>query len=1638
MSTSEPRPRTRPGAPFPLGATWRGRGTNFALYSENATGLELCLYDEEGRETRVPVRQRTDLVWHVFVEGVGPGQAYGYRVDGPWEPKRGLRFNRNCVLLDPYARALSRTEDWKLGGFAYDVLHPDRDTVRTEHDQRAAPLGLVIDAAFDWRDDVPPNVPMRKSLVYEAHVRGMTMRHPDVPPELRGTYAGLATEPIVEHLRELGVTAIELLPIHGYVDDQFLLEKGLRNYWGYNSIAFFAPDVRYRGGGVAGDEVTQFKRMVRALHAAGIEVILDVVYNHTGEGNHLGPTLSLKGIDNPTYYRLVPDDPRYYFDYTGTGNTLNVRHPQTLRLIMDSLRYWVQEMHVDGFRFDLAATLARSLHEVDRLSSFFTVIHQDPVLSRVKLIAEPWDVGEGGYQVGHFPVRWSEWNGRYRDTVRAFWRGDPGRAGDFGCRITGSADLYQHDGRRPYASVNFLTAHDGFTLRDLVSYDHKHNEANGENNHDGSDDNTSWNCGAEGETEDAKVRDLRRRQMRNLLATLLLSPGTPMICGGDEIARTQRGNNNAYCQDNETSWTDWMLDAERRELLAFVRRVSRLRREHPLLQRATFFRGSEVHGTGVRDLAWLRHDGQPMTEADWNNPSTSSLAMFSAGSGLEPVDDEGRAQSDDDLLLLVNASGSDLDFVLPAMVDRARAVPWTLLLDTSIDAARERVETEETTRVVAHSLKLFARRAVGRGGLDTVRGAPESTYRLQLSGTFGFEAATAAIAYLDDLGVGCVYTSPYLRAQCGSAHGYDVVDHRVIDPRLGGEEGLRAFTDAVRARGLKHLADFVPNHVGVGSAENPWWRDVLENGRSSSYADWFDIEFEPPGPDRATGKVLLPILGRQFGEEVDDGKIGIERRAGELFVRYYDKSLPASPRSYALVLERALEQVDGDPSDPARQELESILAQLRHLPGASSTESTLRTERMREKEVVKRRIAALCDEQPAVVRAIDSAAAAIARSPGRLERFLAEQNYRLSYWRVATEEINYRRFFDINELAAIRMEEQEVFAAAHARVLSLVAEGRISGLRLDHTDGLYDPQSYFQALQHATREEGRGPLYLVAEKILERGETLPRSWAVSGTTGYDFLAASGGLLVDPDGEAALTRLHADMAATDLRWDEVVRRSKLDVMDGSFASEIHVLSHGLKRIADRDRHARDFTLASLRRVIQETVAAFPVYRTYVRPDGTREKDDERHVRAAVARARRHNPGIEPSIFAFIERVLLLLDRSDEAVRFTMRFQQLTGPIMAKGVEDTALYRYTRLICLDEVGCDPERFGTSIQDFHAHNAATLAEWPLTMTATSTHDTKRGEDVRARVAVLSEISGEWGAFVRALHAATQRFGTMLDGVFAPSPTDAHLLYQTLVGAIPFEGVTNEFVQRVGAYAKKAAREARVHTSWTSPDERYENALEDFVQGVLGDDEIRGRVEAFARRVAPHGATNSLAITALKLASPGVPDTYQGCEIWDLSLVDPDNRRPVDFESRRRMLADLRGRGAPTPELARELLAHYEDGRIKLHVTHVGLHMRRESPSLFIEGAYAPVEGSPHVVAFERTLRDRRLVCVVPRLSAKITRDACRWPVGDVWKGQSLRLGAGGRFRNVFTGETLEGAELPMASVFGVLPVAWLEQLR
>ena len=679
-----------PGSPYPLGATWTPEATNFALFSDHATRVEFVLFGEDGQEIdRIDLGERTDQVWHGAIPGLAPGQRYGFRVHGPYEPHDGHRFNPAKLLLDPYARAIDGSVEWSDAVFAYEIGHPDKDLRASVVDSASAmPKAIVVASSYDWEGDAPLRIPWERSVIYEAHVKGLTQRHPNVAPELRGTYAGVASEPVLEHLRLLGVTALELLPVHQFVADRHLVEQGLTNYWGYNTIGFFAPHWRYASGDAGADPVREFKDMVKALHRAGIEVILDVVYNHTAEGNELGPTLSFKGIDNLSYYRLVADNRRHYMDYTGTGNTLNVVHPRSLQLIMDSLRYWTTEMHVDGFRFDLASALARELHAVDRLSAFFDIVHQDPVISQVKLIAEPWDVGEGGYQVGNFPVLWSEWNGKYRDAMRDYWRGEPSRLGEFAYRFAGSSDLYQSDGRRPYASINLITTHDGFTLRDLVSYNEKHNEANGEGNRDGTNDNRSWNSGAEGPTDDPAVNALRGRQQRNLLATLLLSQGVPMLLGGDEIGRTQSGNNNGYCQDNEVSWYDW--EHVDQGLLDFVRTLGALRREHPVFHQPRWFDGRPLHGSGVTDIGWLNPDGVEMSDEDWAAGFAKALGIFLNGDEIAHSGPRGQRITDDSFLVLFNAHHEPVPFLLPVGPWGTR---WRGVFDTAVERPFEDVRS---------------------------------------------------------------------------------------------------------------------------------------------------------------------------------------------------------------------------------------------------------------------------------------------------------------------------------------------------------------------------------------------------------------------------------------------------------------------------------------------------------------------------------------------------------------------------------------------------------------------------------------------------------------------------------------------------------------------------------------------------------------------------------------------------------------------------------------------------------------------------------------------------------------------------------------------------------------------------------
>ncbi len=706
--------RIWPGTPYPLGATWDGWGTNFTLFSEVAERVELCLFDEglfdkaeDGSgtlsETRVELTEIDGFVWHGYLPGIAPGQRYGYRVHGPHDPPRGLRCDGSKLLLDPYGKATEGDIHWDESLFDYQFANPKK---RNTADSAAhMPKNVVINPFFDWGNDRAPQTPYHETIIYEAHVRGLTLCHPEVPAAQRGTYAGLAHPAVIAHLQRIGVTAVELMPVHQFVAEQFLVSRGLTNYWGYNTIGFLAPHNRYSSAGQRGEQVSEFKSMVKALHEAGIEVILDVVYNHTAEGDHMGPTLSFRGIDNAAYYRLSDSERWRYLDYTGCGNSLNARHPHSLQLVMDSLRYWILEMHVDGFRFDLAAALARELHDVDRLSTFFDLVQQDPVVSQVKLIAEPWDVGEGGYQVGNFPPLWTEWNGKYRDAVRDFWRGRPSTVPDFASRLTGSSDLYATSGRRPVASINFATCHDGFTLTDLVSYNHKHNEANGEGNRDGTDDNRSWNCGAEGPTDDPAVNELRARQKRNFLVTLFLSQGVPMLLAGDEMGRTQVGNNNAYCQDNEISWVDWGLAGDEQELLQFTETLAGLRRDHPVFRRRRFFRG-QGPGAEKGDIVWLTPAGDVMTDADWEASYAKSLAAFLNGDAISEPDPRGGKITDASFLLLFNAHSKPLTFTLP---EAGYAAGWEVIIDTAsgvpgaIHPPKKEIEVRDHAVVVLRS-----------------------------------------------------------------------------------------------------------------------------------------------------------------------------------------------------------------------------------------------------------------------------------------------------------------------------------------------------------------------------------------------------------------------------------------------------------------------------------------------------------------------------------------------------------------------------------------------------------------------------------------------------------------------------------------------------------------------------------------------------------------------------------------------------------------------------------------------------------------------------------------------------------------------------------------------------------------------
>jgi isoamylase len=700
---------TWPGKPYPLGATWNGKGVNFALFAENATGVELCLYDstDAAEEShRIKLTERSHQEWHIFLPWVKPGQLYGFRVHGPFDPENGLRFNANKLLIDPYAKAIAGTVNWHDSLFSYKIGNKKEDLSFNPNDSGPfLPKCVVVDSSYNWEGDEHLNIPLHETIIYELHVKGFTYQHPDIPEEIRGTYSALAHPITIDYLKSLGITAVELMPIHHFVADRHLVEKGLTNYWGYNSLGFFAPDVRYAANGVMGEQVTEFKDMVKALHKAGIEVILDVVYNHTAEGNHMGPTLSFRGNDNLSYYRTVAENPRYYMDYTGTGNTLNMMSPGVLRMIMDSLRYWITEMHIDGFRFDLASALARELHEVDRLGAFFDIIHQDPLISQTKLIAEPWDVGEGGYQVGEFPAGWVEWNGKYRDCMRDYWRGEDSVIGEFANRLTGSSDLYMDDWRKPTASVNFITAHDGFTLNDLVSYNEKHNEDNQEGNNDGEDHNRSWNCGVEGPTDDQKIKNLRTRQKRNFLTTLFLSQGVPMLVAGDEFSRTQHGNNNAYCQDNEISWLDWQ--GKDNELLEYTKNLIRLRKEHPIFCRRRWFQGLPIKGKNVTDIAWFLPEGEEMEDYHWEETYAKSLAVFLYGQGIRSKGSNGEVVKDDSFYLMFNAHHETLPFKLPG---ERWGKKWIRILDTNqdtLDTEEAVAHPEETIQVAGRSMMMM-------------------------------------------------------------------------------------------------------------------------------------------------------------------------------------------------------------------------------------------------------------------------------------------------------------------------------------------------------------------------------------------------------------------------------------------------------------------------------------------------------------------------------------------------------------------------------------------------------------------------------------------------------------------------------------------------------------------------------------------------------------------------------------------------------------------------------------------------------------------------------------------------------------------------------------------------------------------
>ncbi|MEO5768262.1 MAG: malto-oligosyltrehalose synthase, partial [Polyangia bacterium] len=1121
---------------------------------------------------------------------------------------------------------------------------------------------------------------------------------------------------------------------------------------------------------------------------------------------------------------------------------------------------------------------------------------------------------------------------------------------------------------------------------------------------------------------------------------------------------------NAYCQDNEASWLNWEWSPEQRDLFDFTRRLTGIRRAHPALRRSRFFQGRPIHGTDLQDLAWFRADGEKMSENDWQNPQTQSLAMFLAGRGIDDLDEQGRPLVDDNMLLVLNASHLDLPFRLPAL--ESVKDDWQVLVDTirpTHPGAEQRVPAGGTVQMTARSLLLLRSpsRVIRTGGAVHTLGA---TYRVQLTEQFGFAAARAQLEYLHRLGVTDLYTSPVLAAGKGSTHGYDVVDHGRLNPELGTEEDFHALTDALKSQGMGLLVDWVPNHMGIAPGQNPLWEDVLENGPSSRFADMFDIDWSSPRRDM-DDTVLVAILGDQYGRVLERGELQIVNEKGWFALAYYDNRFPLGPRTLVPLVREVARRTGLPAGDPAQEELESICTALSYLPTRDQREEPARLERAREKEVIKRRWRKLLDSSAEVRNATEAALRDVNGSPGApttfetLDRVIRNQGYRLASWKVAAEEINYRRFFDINTLAAIKMENPAVFDQAHALLFRFIDEGRIQALRLDHTDGLYDPLAYFDRLQRRFRrdvtdarnnpDDAIRPLPILVEKILEPGERLPTSWPVDGTTGYDFAGSVVGLWVDPGAEEQFTSMHRRFTGDRLTFEDHVYECKQRILQESLPSEVNMLSRQLERVAAADRRWQDFTLIALTRVVRETLAAFPVYRTYVRAGEPASETDVRRIRGAIAAARRRTPMLDASVTSFLQDALLLNVDGAENLRadltyVALRFQQLTGPVMAKAVEDTAFYRYNRLLALNEVGGDPGTFGTTVDQFHAQNAERAQSWPLSMVTTSTHDTKRGEDAAARIAVLTEMPTAWSQSVTRWSRRAEPYRDR--AAKFPSRRDEYTFYQALVGAWPFgwdgRGPQRDaLTARLAAYMQKAAREAKEETSWVQPDESYDAALTTFVQGVMHDDLVMGDIGRFSDRLGTYAATNAIAQVLLKLTVPGIPDTYQGCELWNQSLVDPDNRRAVDFQTAAHMLADITQRlqrlqrQDDRQALVSDLLKTWTTGAIKLFVTHLALAARNERKDVFLCGDYTPLTGgSDHVIAFSRNHASGRALVVVPRLSLVLTGGTRPWPIGEVWNGQTLEVTAGA-YRDAFTGRVHQlDSTVKVSALLADFPVALL----